>query len=190
MPYCDGSVFIGDNDVVDEAFATDLAARETPVIAEPIRYHRGLRNVSAGMDVAKAVFPRPKQITVAGTSAGGVGATSFGSLLVRFAYGNKPKKLTVFNDAGPIVSSPGAVNAAMARAADWGYGRSTRKVVLSATHWARPLLLLIGDWQMTTGFVRHFIRLMLIPRPLPLPVSISRDLRHFSRGICTCDLFL
>ena len=42
MPYCDGSTFGGDNDVNDPDFPFG-----------PTRYHRGLRNVSAGMDVAK-----------------------------------------------------------------------------------------------------------------------------------------
>jgi len=121
MPYCDGSIFAGDNDVLDPAFAATLAGGEEPVIVEPIRRHRGLRNVSAGMDVAKAVFPKPKEIALAGTSAGGVGVTSFAPFLARFVYGNKVKKLTVFNDAGPIVSNPGAVNAALARAADWRF---------------------------------------------------------------------
>ena len=110
MPYCDGSVFISDNEVLDEKFPDG-----------PIRYHRGLRNLSAGMDVAKATFPKPRKITVAGTSAGGVGATTFAPLLVRFQYGNKVKKLTVLNDAGPIVTNPLAIDAAAARAADWAF---------------------------------------------------------------------
>lgn len=110
MPYCDGSVFISDNEVLDDNFPEG-----------PIRYHRGLRNLSAGMDVAKATFPKPRKITVAGTSAGGVGATTFAPLLVRFQYGNKVKKLTVLNDAGPMVTNPLAIDAAAARAADWAF---------------------------------------------------------------------
>jgi hypothetical protein len=53
MPYCDGSTFGGDNDVNDPGFPFGKT-----------RYHRGLRNVSAGMDVAREMFPDAKQITV------------------------------------------------------------------------------------------------------------------------------
>jgi hypothetical protein len=109
MPYCDGSVFIGDNDVADEDYPDGM------------RRHRGFRNLSAGMDVAKATFPNASKITVAGSSAGGVGAAGWAPFLVRFLYGNKVQQLTVFNDAGPIVGNPDAVDSAFARAADWKF---------------------------------------------------------------------
>jgi len=111
MPYCDGSTFTGDNDVVDANFPFG-----------PVRFHRGLRNQSAGMDVAKAMFPQARQITVAGSSAGGVGAAGFSPFLVRFLYGNQIK-LTVFNDAGPVVINPDEAAAIAARAADWQFGQ-------------------------------------------------------------------
>ena len=95
MPYCDGSTFGGDNDVNDADFPFSAT-----------RYHRGLRNVSAGMDVAKEMFPRAKQITVMGHSAGGVGVAAFAPFLTRFAFGNNTK-LTVYNDAGPIAVNLG-----------------------------------------------------------------------------------
>ena len=95
MPYCDGSTFGGDNDVNDVNF---------PFF--PTRHHRGLRNVSAGMDVAGQMFPRAKQITVMGHSAGGVGAAAFAPFLARFVFGNNTK-LTVYNDAGPIAVNLG-----------------------------------------------------------------------------------
>ena len=94
MPYCDGSTFGGDNDVNDPGFPGGT------------RHHRGLRNASAGMDVAKEMFPRAKQITVMGHSAGGVGAAAFAPFLARFAFGNDTK-LTVYNDAGPIAVNLG-----------------------------------------------------------------------------------
>ena len=101
MPYCDGSTFGGDNDVKnDPAFPFSAT-----------RHHRGLRNASAGMDVAADMFPKAKQITVMGHSAGGVGAAGFAPFLARFAFGNNTK-LTVYNDAGPIALNLGTSPAA------------------------------------------------------------------------------
>jgi hypothetical protein len=112
MPYCDGSVFAGDNDVVDANFPFG-----------PVRFHRGLRNLTAGMDLAKATFPNARRITVAGSESGGAGAASFAPFLARFLYGNTPL-LTVFNDAGlftPInLDETGAI---VARASDWQFGQ-------------------------------------------------------------------
>ena len=121
MPYCDGSVFGGDNDVNDGNFPFG-----------PTRHHRGLRNVSAGMDVASATFPRAKQITVMGHSAGGVGVASYAPFLARFNFGNNAK-LTVFNDAGPIAVNLGTSPAeggpdtpwlsVLARKLDWQFDK-------------------------------------------------------------------
>lgn len=108
FPYCDGSVFGGDNDVEND-----------PVFG--VRRHRGLRNLSAGMDVAKSVFPDASQVLVTGSSAGGVGAAGFAPFLARFLFGNE-SSLYVLNDAGPIALNPGvATAAALARAEDWGF---------------------------------------------------------------------
>jgi hypothetical protein len=99
MPYCDGSTFGGDNDVkIDPAFPED-----SPFLT---RHHRGLRNASAGMDVAAKMFPKAKQITLMGHSAGGVGVAAFAPFLTRFTFGNNTK-LTVYNDAGPIAVNLG-----------------------------------------------------------------------------------
>jgi hypothetical protein len=111
MPYCDGSTFAGDNDVFDPSFPFG-----------PVRFHRGLRNQSAGMDLAKATFPHASRITVAGSSAGGVGAAGFAPFLARFLFGNTVK-LTVFNDAGPVAINLADVVGIMARAADWQFGQ-------------------------------------------------------------------
>jgi hypothetical protein len=97
MPYCDGSTFGGDNDVKSDASFPFFGST---------RHHRGLRNVSAGMDVVGELFPRAKQITVMGHSAGGVGAAAFAPFLARFVFGNNTK-LTVYNDAGPIAVNLG-----------------------------------------------------------------------------------
>ncbi|MEE4161477.1 MAG: pectin acetylesterase-family hydrolase [Woeseiaceae bacterium] len=111
MPYCDGSVFTGDNAVVDPNFPFG-----------PVRFHRGLRNLTAGIDVAKSMFPNAGRILVAGSSAGGVGATAFAPFLVRMAYGNN-KKVMVFNDAGPVAVNLADTAAIAARAKDWKFGQ-------------------------------------------------------------------
>lgn len=111
MPYCDGSVFIGDNDVVDPNFPFG-----------PVRFHRGLRNVTAGIDLAKSLFPNAGRVMVAGSSAGGAGAASLAPFLARFAYGNTTK-LMVFNDAGPVAINLLDQPAIAARAADWQFGQ-------------------------------------------------------------------
>ena len=115
MPYCDGSVFSGDNDVFDPAFGAAIG-----VPAAVVRFHRGLRNQTAGMDVAKATFPNANRITLAGSSAGGVGVAGFAPFLARFVYGNT-RKLTVFNDAGPVATNLDAVDDIAARQADWQF---------------------------------------------------------------------
>ncbi len=111
MPYCDGSVFGGDNTVENDGS-----------FPGGVRYHRGLRNLSAGMDVGKAAFPNASTITVAGSSAGGVGAAAFAPFLARFQYGNNTH-LTVFNDAGPIAINLAAADAVAARDADWQFAQ-------------------------------------------------------------------
>lgn len=124
MPYCDGSVFSGDNDVVDPAWQAYIEGELSlpPGQGPPVRFHRGLRNQSAGMDVAKATFGHPSRITVAGSSAGGVGVAGFAPFLARFLYGNNVK-LTVFNDAGPVTANLDQVDDVEARAADWQFGQ-------------------------------------------------------------------
>lgn len=113
LPYCDGSVFSGDNDVADAHFPFG-----------PVRFHRGLRNQSAGIDLAKSLFPGATRITLAGSSAGGVGVAGFAAFLVRFNFGNLVD-LTVFNDAGPVAVNLVASEepAIAARAADWQFGQ-------------------------------------------------------------------
>jgi hypothetical protein len=111
VPYCDGSDFTGDNDVVVANFPFG-----------PVRFHRGIRNLSAGMDLAKTTFPDASRITIAGTESGGIGAATFSPFLARFLYGND-KKLTVLNDAGAIAVNLSENTAIAARAADWQFGK-------------------------------------------------------------------
>lgn len=124
MPYCDGSVFTGDNAVFDpnwQAFIEGTLGLP-PGAGPPVRFHRGLRNQSAAMDLAKATFPHARKITVSGSSAGGVGAAGFAPFLARMVFGNA-MKLTVFNDAGPVTTNLDDTDAVEARAADWQFGQ-------------------------------------------------------------------
>jgi hypothetical protein len=86
VPYCDGSVFGGDNDFMSTS-ASDMSLH---------KYH-GVRNFSAALDVAVGHFPHPKKILLAGSSAGGWG-TIFQRALVRSQYPDA--ELSVFDDAG------------------------------------------------------------------------------------------
>ncbi|MFT5767390.1 MAG: hypothetical protein ACI9DH_001211 [Halioglobus sp.] len=134
MPYCDGSTFTGDNDVVDANFPFG-----------PVRFHRGLRNLSAGMDLAKTTFPNANRITVSGSSAGGVGATAFSPFLARFAYGNNTH-LTVLNDAGPIAVNLNDVAGVSARAADWDFGKFYPASCPDCNVFGQPSALI--DWRL------------------------------------------
>ena len=111
MPYCDGSVFSGDNDVVDASFPFG-----------PVRFHRGLRNATAGIDLARDIFPRARKILLAGSSAGGVGVAGFAPFLVRMAFGNN-RRLSVMNDAGPVAINLADTGNIQARADDWKVGQ-------------------------------------------------------------------
>jgi hypothetical protein len=124
MPYCDGSVFSGDNAVWDPNFQAfiEAALGLPPGAGPPVRLHRGLQNVTAGIDVARSMFPKARKIVVAGSSAGGVGASTFAPFLARMAFGNK-RKLAVFNDAGPVAINLIDVPNILARANDWQFGQ-------------------------------------------------------------------
>ena len=111
LPYCDGSVFSGDNDVADEHFPYGS-----------VRHHRGLRNMTAGMDLAKATFPSARKIVVAGSSAGGVGVAGIAPFMTRFLFGNLIR-LSVFNDAGPVAINLDDAAGIQARADDWQFGQ-------------------------------------------------------------------
>lgn len=117
LPYCDGSVFTGDNAVFDPAFSAAFGG-----LVPPMRQHRGLRNLTAGIDLAKSTFPNASRILVAGSSAGGVGAAGFAPFLARMAFGNN-RKLMVFNDAGPNAINLADTAAIAARANDWQFGQ-------------------------------------------------------------------
>lgn len=134
MPYCDGSVFSGDNDVADPVFPFG-----------PVRFHRGLRNQSAGMDLARATFPNASKITVAGSSAGGVGVAGNAPFLARMLYGNQVH-LTVFNDAGPVAINLFDAGSIAARAADWQTGQFYPASCTDCDPLGQPTALI--DWRL------------------------------------------
>lgn len=92
LPYCDGSLWMGDAEVDDDGDGA-------------IDYHfRGLMNLSASLDVVAATFPSPSRILLIGNSAGGSG-THPALPLVRLHYPGVPIELV--NDSGVGILSPG-----------------------------------------------------------------------------------
>ncbi|MEZ5567688.1 MAG: pectin acetylesterase-family hydrolase [Halioglobus sp.] len=92
VPYCDGSLHAGDIDV------------DTDGDGNADRFHRGLHNLSAALDVAVSTFPAPGRIVIAGNSGGGLG-TIFALPLVRSLYPDV--QIDVINDSGVGVAKPG-----------------------------------------------------------------------------------
>lgn len=95
LPYCDGGIFASDADV------------DTDNDGTADRFHRGLHNLSAGLDVAVKAFPAPRRIVLAGVSAGGYG-TLFALPLVRQLYPDVP--IDVLNDSGIGINRPADPN--------------------------------------------------------------------------------
>jgi len=91
LPYCDASLFAGD-------------ARHYKKDGTLDRDHRGLRNLSAALTVAKKQFPSPKRILLAGSSGGAYG-TILALPLVRMVWPDA--RIQVMNDAGVGVGKPG-----------------------------------------------------------------------------------
>lgn len=89
VPYCDGSLFIGENEVI-----TDTGVER--------RYH-GLQNLSAALTMGYRRFPNPKRVVLIGASAGGYG-TITAALLVRYVYPGVP--IDVVDDSGLGLGRP------------------------------------------------------------------------------------
>ncbi len=85
LPYCDGSLFAGDADIDEDGDG------------EIDRWQRGLRNLTAGLDIAAQRFPNPRRVLFAGSSGGGFG-TIVALPLVRMMWPDA--EILVFNDAG------------------------------------------------------------------------------------------
>lgn len=92
LPYCDGSLFIGDVSVdADQDGTVD-------------RVQHGLQNLSAGLDVARVEVPDATHVVLGGASAGGF-ATIPATMLVRLTW--PEARLDVFDDSGVGVARAG-----------------------------------------------------------------------------------
>jgi hypothetical protein len=91
VPYCDGSLFVGDAAIDENADGT------------PDRIHHGLANLSAALTAGYDDFPDPSRIVLVGSSGGGFG-TILAVFLVRYVYRDVP--IVVINDAGVGVAHP------------------------------------------------------------------------------------
>ncbi|WP_188109685.1 pectin acetylesterase-family hydrolase [Pseudohalioglobus sediminis] len=94
VSYCDGSVFSGDNELEDPNFPVG-----------PVRYHRGVRNLTAALDLARDLHPNAKQVMLSGISAGGYGVNNFAPSIYRLIF-PPSADLFVLNDSGPGLSNP------------------------------------------------------------------------------------
>ena len=94
VPYCDGSGMMGDNEVDSDGDGVND------------RFFKGLKNLSASLDVIIQTYPSPDKIVLAGQSAGGF-AVHAALPLVRKLYPDV--RIIVINDAGVGVSSPGVL---------------------------------------------------------------------------------
>jgi hypothetical protein len=106
-PYCDGSVFSGNN-IVD--YTSGSATLHT--------YHHGIQNLSAAVALMKQEFPNPEAIVVSGSSAGGYG-TFQGYGVTRIAFPATP--ITVFDDSGPGLQNPADTAGVEARNTNWKF---------------------------------------------------------------------
>jgi hypothetical protein len=91
VPYCDGSVHMGDNDA---DYDGDGSAEH---------FHRGLRLTTAAIAVMRELYPSPDRIFITGCSAGGYG-TFMAYLLNRRFFPNAA--IYVLNDSGPGLWNP------------------------------------------------------------------------------------
>ena len=157
---CDGSFFGGDNDVVDPDFSLG-----------GVRHHRGVRNATAALDLARQLFPGIEKVLLAGTSAGGYGVEGIIPLIARFEWLNFTR-LYAFSDSGPAVFDPANVDDVRARMDDWGYARFYPSSCEACTADRQPAELLrwlldrdsqIRSALYTTDadiFVRYYLRMI------------------------------
>ena len=134
VSYCDGSVFTGDNSLADASFP-----------GGPTRHHRGLRNLTAAMDLAKDEFPLATRVVLSGSSAGGFGVAAFAPFVFRFVFGNFPR-LYVLNDSGPAVTNLSQTTVIATRNADWQQNQFIPSTCTDCTPENQPVELV--EWML------------------------------------------
>ncbi|MCA9580079.1 MAG: hypothetical protein KC668_31840, partial [Myxococcales bacterium] len=82
IPYCDGSLFLGD---------------VTQTIDDEVFVQRGRQNITAAMDALSAQFPNPRRVVLLGISGGAFG-TVFAGPMARVYFPNA--EVLVVNDSG------------------------------------------------------------------------------------------
>ncbi|MFN2227621.1 MAG: pectin acetylesterase-family hydrolase [Anaerolineae bacterium] len=91
VPYCDGSVHLGDNDADYDGDG------------EADHYHQGLKTTSAAVALMKELFPDSQKILIAGCGAGGYG-TILAAPVIRLQFPGA--RLYVWNESGPGLYNP------------------------------------------------------------------------------------
>ncbi len=105
VPYCDGGLHGSD---VDRDVDLDGDGN--------VELQRGLRNLSAALDVAVNTFPAPRRILLTGESAGGFG-TIFAMPLLRYLFPDA--RIDVVNDSGVGVLYPDQPELTLERLEEW-----------------------------------------------------------------------
>jgi hypothetical protein len=131
LPYCDGGLHASD------------AEYDTNDDGTTDRYHHGLQNLSASLDVALGVFPKPRRIVLAGVSGGGYGAL-FALPLVSQAYPGV--QIDVLNDSGIGITRPGDFEFNEAVVSYWNTESFFPASVSGALPDGSPTILL--NWQL------------------------------------------
>ena len=167
-PYCDGSVFGGDNEIL-------YGSRRT--------LHHGLQNVSAAITQMRKYFPNPDQILVAGSSAGGYG-TFTGYAVTRVAYPRTP--ILILDDSGPGLQNPDDPVTAEARLSAWRFNEllppscdRCDEQITYLTEWAldRDPALRVGYFDYLQDAVLQFFLGMNGPEFEELLRAVTDDLR-------------
>ena len=95
VPYCTGDIYVGDK--------TETYADPTGENPDLVFHHNGLRNVQSVVSWARNNLRKPKQLAVAGCSAGSVGALLNYS---KVAEDMGSKYGYLIDDSGPIYNAP------------------------------------------------------------------------------------
>jgi hypothetical protein len=106
-PYCDGSIFWGDNEVLEADGG--------------MRYQHGRQNLAAALDLAEQHFGDSKQVMLFGFSAGGFG-TIPASLQVRLRF--PEADLFVVDDSGPGVHNPDQPDVLERQLDEWKFAQT------------------------------------------------------------------